>query len=120
VGHRTVQEWVGWYRGGGPDEVARRRHGGLRWTILEPLTPEQEADLRARASTAGFATVKAAVAWAAEALGVRLTEHRMARQFRRLRLRSKVPRPISDRAGRATQAVWKKGYAAASGRSPGG
>jgi transposase len=109
VAYRTVQEWVGWYRAGGLGEVARRRHGGLRRVIVEPLTPEQQAALVRRASTEGFATVKAAVVWAAEALGVRLTEHQMARQFRRLGLRSKVPRPISDRADPTAQAAWKKG-----------
>jgi transposase len=109
VAYRTVQEWVGWYRAGGLDEVARRQHGGRRRVIVEPLTPEQAAALVARASTAGFATVKAAVAWAADDLGARLTEHQMARQFRRLGLRSKRPRPVSDRADPAAQAAWKKG-----------
>jgi transposase len=109
VAYRTIQEWVGWYRAGGLDEVARRQHGGLRRTIVEPLTPEHQAALVRQASTAGFATVKAAVVWAADVLGVRLTEHQMARQFRRLGLRSKVPRPISDRADPAVQAAWKKG-----------
>jgi transposase len=109
VAYRTIQEWVGWYRAGGLEEVAGRRHGGLRRTIVEPVTPAQAQALVDRASTAGFATVKAAAAWAAEALGVRLTEHQMARQFRRLGLRSKVPRPSSDRAEPATQGAWKKG-----------
>jgi transposase len=109
VAYRTVQEWVGWYRTGGLDEVARRHRGGLRRRIVEPLTPEQEAALARRAGAAGFATVKAAVAWAADELGVRLTEHQMARQFRRLGLRAKIPRPISDRADPAAQAAWKKG-----------
>jgi transposase len=109
VAYRTVQEWVGWYRAGGLDEVARHQRGGLRRTIVEPVTPAQEQALVTHASTVGFATVRAAVVWAAEALGVSLTEHQMARQFRRLGLRSKVPRPISDRADPAVQAAWKKG-----------
>jgi transposase len=109
VAYRTIQEWVGWYRTGGLDEVARRHHGGLRRTIVEPLTPDQRAVLVRQASTAGFATVKAAIAWTAEELGVRLTDHQMARQFRQLGLRSKLPRPISDRADPAVQATWKKG-----------
>jgi hypothetical protein len=29
VAFRTVQEWVGWYRAGGVEEVARRQRGGL-------------------------------------------------------------------------------------------
>ena len=109
VAYRTVQEWVGWYRAGGLDEVARRQRGGLRRTIVEPLSPEQQAALLGRAGAVGFATVRSAVAWAAEELGARLTEHQMARQFRRLGLRSKVPRPISDRADPAAQLAWKKG-----------
>ena len=109
VTYRTIQEWVGWYRAGGLEEVARRHRGGLRRTIVEPLSPAQERALVAHASTVGFATVKAAVVWAAAELGAELTDHQMARQFRRLGLRSKVPRPISDRADPAAQAAWKKG-----------
>src|ERR687887_97013 len=48
---------VGWYRAGGLGAVRRRRRGGLRRAIVEPLTPEQRAALVRRASTDGFATV---------------------------------------------------------------
>jgi transposase len=109
VSERTVQEWVGWYRAGGLPEVARRRRGGLRRAIVEPLGPEQLAALEQRARAVGFATVQQAVGWAAEALGARLTVHQMRRLFRRLRLRRKLPRPVSDRADPAAQAAWKGG-----------
>ena len=107
--YRTVQDWVGWYRAGGPDEVARHRVGGLRRPVRRPLTAEQEAALVARASTAGFATRGLALAWLAEEFGVRLTMRQLERVFARLGLRRKVPRPISDRAAPAAQDAWKKG-----------
>jgi transposase len=109
VAERTVQEWVAWYRAGGLAEVARRRRGGLRRTIREPLNPAQLAALEQRARTVGFATVQQAIAWAADALGVRLTVEQMRRLFAKLRLRRKLPRPVSDRAGPAAQAAWKGG-----------
>lgn len=109
VAYRTVQEWVRWYRAGGLDEVACHQRGGLRRTIVEPLSAEQLAALAERARTEGFATVKVAIAWAAQAFGIRLTVDQMARLFRKLRLRRKVPRPVSDRADPAAQAAWKRG-----------
>jgi transposase len=109
VAYRTVQEWVGWHRAGGPDEVARHRLGGLRRRIVPPLTPAQEAALLERASTAGFATRQLALAWLDERFGVRLTLRQLERVFAKRRLRLKVPRPISDRADPAAQAAWKGG-----------
>jgi transposase len=109
VAYRTVQEWVGWYRAGGPDEVARHRVGGLRRPVRRPLTPEQEAVLVERAGTVGFATRQLALDWLAERFGVRLTLRQLERVFARRRLRLKVPRPISDRADPAAQAAWKGG-----------
>lgn len=109
VAYRTVQEWVGWYRAGGLDEVARHRVGGLRRPIRRPLTPEQEAALVERAGTVGFATRQLALDWLAERFGARLTLRQLERVFARRRLRRKVPRPISDRADPAAQATWKGG-----------
>ena len=109
VAYRTLQDWVGWYRAGGLDEVARHRVGGLRRQLRPPLTPEQEAALVERASTVGFATRGLALAWLTEQFGVRLTMRQLERVIARLRLRLKVPRPISDRADPGRQAAWKKG-----------
>jgi transposase len=109
VTYRTVQEWVRWYRTGGVEEVRRHQRGGLRRTIREPLSDEQQRALLEHARTAGFATIPSAIAWLAEEHGVQLPWHQMVRQFRRLQLRAKRPRPISDRADPAAQAAWKKG-----------
>lgn len=109
VAYRTVQEWVSWYRAGGPDEVARHRLGGLRRVIQEPLTPEQLRALEERSRTVGFATMKQAIAWVAETFGVRLTDNQMRRLFAMLQLRRKVPRPVSERADPAAQEAWKRG-----------
>ncbi len=109
VAYRTVQQWVGWYRAGGLEAVAGHRRGGLRRPIIEPLTPGQQAALEAQARAEGFATVKQAITWAKQQWGVTLSEDQMRRQYARLRLRSKRPRPISDRADAAAQAAWRKG-----------
>jgi transposase len=109
VAYRTVQEWVGWYRIGGLAEVAGHPRGGVRRPIREPLTPAQQAALVQQARTAGFATIKQAMAWATQQWGITLTIDQMARQFRLLHLRSKRPRPISDRADAAAQEAWKRG-----------
>jgi transposase len=109
VAERPVQAWVAWYRAGGLAEVARRRRGGLRRTIREPLSPGQRAALEGHARAVGFATVQQAIAWTADACGVRLTVDQMRRLFRTLRLRRKLPRPASDRADPAAQAAWQGG-----------
>jgi transposase len=109
VAYRTVQEWVGWYRSGGLAEVAGHPRGGLRRPISEPLTAEQQAALVQQARAEGFATVKQAIAWAKHQWGVTLSEDQMRRQYARLQVRSKLPRPISDRADPAAQAAWRKG-----------
>jgi transposase len=90
------------------DEVARHQRGGLPRPIVEPLSPEQRADLVERALTAGFATGRGTIAWAAKVFDVRCTVAQMARLFRKLELRRTVPRPISYRAATAAQAAWKK------------
>ncbi|HEX2185110.1 MAG TPA: helix-turn-helix domain-containing protein [Chloroflexota bacterium] len=109
VAYRTVQAWVGWYRAGGLAEVAGHARGGLRRPIVEPLTPEQQAALVQQARAEGFATVKQAIAWGQQQWGVTLSEDQMRRQFARLQLRAKLPRPISDRADPAAPAAWRKG-----------
>jgi hypothetical protein len=60
------------------------------------------------------ATGKAPLARADEELSVRLTDRQLARQFRRLGARSKLPRPIAGRADPTTWAAW---IASASARS---
>ena len=56
-----------------------------------------------------IATVKQAISWVAETFGVWLTVDQMRRVFAMLRLRSKIPRPVSERADPAAQEAWKRG-----------
>lgn len=119
VHYRTVQEWVSWYRRGGVEEVARHRVGGPRRGGAARLTEVQEEVLLKRARQAGFATVGAARAWAAQELGVALTERQMRQVFEELGLKRKVPRPISTKASAQSQEAWKKGGLLPVWRRPG-
>jgi len=68
------------------------------------LTPDQQARLIQHAATQGFRTLREAVVWCREALGVALSERPMGRLFHRLGFRRKVPRPMAVRADAALQA----------------
>ena len=50
VHYRTVEEWVGWYRAGGLVEVTRHQVGGPRRQGKRPLSAEQEALLKEKAT----------------------------------------------------------------------
>jgi transposase len=68
------------------------------------LTPDQQARLIQHAATQGFRTLREAVVWCREALGVALSERQVQRLFHRLGFRRKVPRPMAVRADAALQA----------------
>lgn len=72
------------------------------------LTPEQQARLVQHAATQGFRTIREAVVWSQEALGVVLSEQQMRRLFRQLGFKRKVPRPLAVGADTALQAQWLK------------
>jgi len=74
------------------------------------LTPDQQVQLTQHASPHGFRTLREAVAWRREALGMGLSGTPMRRLFRRLGFRRKAPRPMAVRADAAVQAQWKKGF----------
>lgn len=109
VHYRTVQEWVTWYRKGGVEEVARHQVGGARRTRQPLLTRGQEEALLQKARADGFATVRSAVGWAGEELGVSLTVRQMRRVFQKMGLKRKVPRPVATKASAQAQEAWKKG-----------
>jgi transposase len=109
VSTRTVQKWLTGYRTGGLDELTRRTRGGNRATPRSPLTPDQQAQLLQHAATQGFRTLREAVAWCREALGVELSERPMRRVFEQLGFKRKVSRPMAVRADAALQAQWKQG-----------
>ena len=107
VSIRTVQKWRTGSRTDGLDELTRRTRGGNRATPRSPLTPDQQAQRIPHAATQGFRTLREAVAWCREALGVELSERPMQRLFHRLGVRRKIPRPMAVRADAALQAQYR-------------
>jgi transposase len=108
VHYRTVQEWIAWYRQGGVVAVLAHRHGGHAGPKRR-LTPEQEAELKAKATVGEIRTIGDGVAWAKQRHQVEYTYWGMRWVFDRLALKKKVPRPRSPRASAAQQEAWKKG-----------
>ena len=108
VHYRTVQEWVAWYRKGGVEEVLHHRHGG-HGGPKRRLTCQQEDELKEQASQGEIRTIWEAVDWVDKQFGVKYTYWGMRGVFQRLRLKSKVPRPISPQASEEAQDAWKKG-----------
>jgi len=104
VSRMSIHKWLTCYRTGGLDELTRRTRGGSRAMPRSRLTPDQQARLIQHASTQGFRTLREAVVWCREALGVALSERPMGRLFHRLGFRRKVPRPMVVRADAALQA----------------
>lgn len=112
VSRMSLHNWLTWYRAGGLDELTRRTRGGKRVSPRPLLTQAQQECLVQHASTHGFRTIREAVAWCREALGVVLSERQIRRLFRQLGFRRKAPRPIATGADAAVQAQWKKGGSA--------
>lgn len=108
VHYRTVQEWVSWYRKGGIEALVAHRHGGSR-QHQRRLSPEQEAELKAKADGGEIHRIEDGVQWAQEHHQVTYTYWGMRHVFARLGLRLKVPRPRNPKASDADQEAWKKG-----------
>lgn len=113
VHYRTVQDWVGWYRQGGVEEVLSHRQGGAR-PVGRRLTEEQEAELKALAEAGQIRTIWDGVHWAEKEQGVAYTYWGMRWVFARLGLRKKVPRQRNPKASAEQQEAWKKGGSAPS------
>jgi transposase len=109
VSRMSIHKWRTGSRTGGLDELTRRTRGGNRIPVRPLLTPNQQAQRIQHAATQGFRTLREAVAWCRETLGVELSERQVQRLFHRLGVRRKVPRPMAVRADAALQAQWKKG-----------
>jgi len=108
VHYRTVQEWVAWYRKGGVVEMLHHRHGG-HGGPKRRLVSQQEDELEEQASQGEIRTIWEAVDWVDKQFGVRYTYWGMRSVFQRLKLKSKVPRPMSPKASEEVQEAWKKG-----------
>lgn len=106
-GVSTLWVWLRWYRTGGIDAVAGHPRGYGR--PPEPLTPDQQAALREASLAGQFASQADARLWLEEQGGPVLSRGQIARQFRLLDLRRKMPRPRSTKANTAEQAAFKKG-----------
>lgn len=109
VAERTVRRWLGWYRGGGVEEVLRRLpgHGGNRpsgW-----LTPEQRQALMDKASTGAFRTYDEARQWVEREYGVAYSYQGMYTVLGRLAVHPNVPRPTAAKAEPKAREAWEKG-----------
>ena len=108
IHYRTVQEWIAWYRQGGLKAVLAHRHGGHR-VQTRRLSPEQEAELKAKADAGEIRRIEDGVTWAKEKHQVNYSYWGMRHVFNRLKLRRKVPRPQNPKASAREQEAWKKG-----------
>lgn len=108
VHYRTVQRCVSWYRQGGLAEVLSHRHGG-HGGPGKRLTPEQEAELKAKAEAGEIRTIWDGVDWAEQMYQVKYTYWGMRWVFARLQLKKKMPRSRSPKASAIEQEAWKKG-----------
>ena len=106
----SIPKWLTGYPTGGPDALTRRTPRDTQTAPRAQLNPDQQARLIQHASTQGFRTIREAVAWCCEALGVGLSERPMRRLFEPLGFKRQVPRPMAVRANAALQAqgrVWR-------------
>lgn len=108
VHERTVWKWIHWYRHGGVGEVLRHRNGG-RQGKKPYITNEQREELLEEASRNGFSTVGNAAEWVRDRFGVCYTYWGMRSLFGRMKLKKKVPRPMSCNTDPEVQESWKKG-----------
>lgn len=106
VNARTVREWVSWYRQGGLAAVRQHRHGGHGGRVAR-LSQAQAAELEQQAARGTIRTIGEAVEWVKKRFQVRYSYWGMRWVFRRLKLRRKVPRPVSPKASAVKQAAWK-------------
>ena len=109
VGARTVERWLGWYRGGGLEEVLRRVPGHGTIGPARRLTGEQERALVAAFAEGRFRTYDEARAWVATEYGVAYRYSGLWTALARLGVHPKVPRPVAEKADVAAQEAWKQG-----------
>ncbi len=110
VSRNSVQQWLRWYREGGLAEVRSHRRGGHG--TPSSLTPDQERQVAAAATTGVFATAQEVRDWIEEQFGVVYTVGSMYTLLPRLGIRRKVPRPRHTKADAQAQETWQKGGSA--------
>lgn len=108
VHHRTVREWLRWYREGGIAAIRQHRRGN-RQGRKPFLTAEQCARLIEQAGQGTFLSIQAARFWVKEHFGVDYTYWGMRSLLGRLQIKRKVPRPLAAKASLEAQEAWKKG-----------
>ena len=109
VGERTVFRWLGWYREAGLDGVLRRVPGHGARGAPHRLTTEQQRALLERVGRGEFRTFEEARTWVRQAYGIAYQPGGMWGALHRLWIRSKVPRPIAEKADPTAQEAWKQG-----------
>ena len=109
VGARTVERWLGWYRGGGIDEVLRRVPGHGTVGPARRLGAEQERLLVAACAEGRFRTCDEAREWVASEYGVAYRPCGFWTVLARLVVHPKVPRPVAEKSDPAAQEAWRQG-----------
>jgi transposase len=109
AGARTVERWLGWYRGGGLDEVLRRVPGHGTTGPARRLSAEQERSLVAACAEGRFRTCDEAREWIAAEYGVAYRYGGFWTVLARLGVHPKVPRPVAEQADAAAQEAWQQG-----------
>ena len=109
VGGRTVERWLGWYRGGGLAAVLQRVPGHGAVGQPHRLTVAQQAALLAHVGRGEFRTYEEARTWVEAAYGVVYRPGGLYTALRRLGVRPKVPRPVAEKADATAQAAWRAG-----------
>ena len=107
VHYRTVQEWGGWYRQGGVEEVLSHKMGGSGTPRY--LSAKQERELVQEVSTGRFRTAGEIRQWIESAYGVSYKLGGVYGLLKRLGCSPKVPRGLHDKADVDAQRAWKKG-----------
>ncbi len=107
--YRATQNWIGWYRFGGVEEVLSHRCGGSHGGRSSDLSKKQEEALLEKARKGQVRTIFDGVEWARSEADVEYTYWGMRHVFERLDLKKKVPRPQAPKANSEEQEAWKKG-----------
>lgn len=82
VSYRTVENWLDWYREGGPAELVRHRRGKARSSVTNQVTHQHIEALVHEAKTNGFESQQHAITWVTERFGVVISNKDMSKVFR--------------------------------------
>lgn len=107
VHERSVQYRVSWCRRGGLPEVSAHPLGGIGKASW--LTPEQQAEVVAEASTGKWRTAEDARRWIADKFQVSYKLNHVYELLARLKCKPKVPSPLHAKASLEEEEIWKKG-----------